>query len=231
MAALYPHSDDLAPPQVKRSVRVRCPAAAQRQAAAGEIGRLQAKYRALRRLIHGGRGRLALEGAMPGMKITVDAAMRVRDVSRPGPGHEAAALGADALAAPARLGGSGPAVARPGPARPGPAHPGTAHPDPARGTARPDPAKDTGRLDTAAPNAAQAGRSRPSRDWDPAPPAPGSPALAVPGSTSPGSTSPGSTPSSPAAAAPAAGERAGRERRGTPGTGGKRHRSRKRFNR
>src|ERR1039458_933255 len=76
MAALYPHSDDLAPPQVKRSVRVRCPAAAQRQAAAGEIGRLQAKYRALRRLIHGGRGRLALEGAMPGMKITVDAAMR-----------------------------------------------------------------------------------------------------------------------------------------------------------
>ena len=226
MAALYPHSDDLAPPQVKRSVRVRCPAAAQRQAAAGEIGRLQAKYRALRRLIHGGRGRLALEGAMPGMKITVDAAMRVRDVSRPGPGHEAAALAADALAAPARLGGSGPAVARPGPA-----HPGTAHPDPARGTARPDPAKDTGRLDTAAPNAAQAGRSRPSRDWDPAPPAPGSPALAVPGSTSPGSTPPGSTPSSPAAAAPAAGERAGRERRGTPGTGGKRHRSRKRFNR
>ena len=226
MAALYPHSDDLAPPQVKRSVRVRCPAAAQRQAAAGEIGRLQAKYRALRRLIHGGRGRLALEGAMPGMKITVDTAMRVRDVSRPGPGHEAAALAADALAAPARLGGSGPAVARPGPA-----HPGTAHPDPARGTARPDPAKDTGRLDTAAPNAAQAGRSRPSRDWDPAPPAPGSPALAVPGSTSPGSTSPGSTPSSPAAAAPAAGERAGRERRGTPGTGGKRHRSRKRFNR
>ena len=207
MAALYPHSDDLAPPQVKRSVRVRCPAAAQRQAAAGEIGRLQAKYRALRRLIHGGRGRLALEGAMPGMKITVDTAMRVRDVSRPGPGHEAAALAADALAAPARLGGSGPAVARPG------------------------PAKDTGRLDTAAPNAAQAGRSRPSRDWDPAPPAPGSPALAVPGSTSPGSTSPGSTPSSPAAAAPAAGERAGRERRGTPGTGGKRHRSRKRFNR
>src|ERR1700681_3171864 len=65
------------------------------------------------RLIHGARGRLALEGAMPGMKITVDAAMRVRDVSQPRPDHEAAALAADALAAPARLGGSGPAVARP----------------------------------------------------------------------------------------------------------------------
>ena len=29
---------------------------------------------------------------MPAMKITVDAAMRVRDVSRPRPDHEAAAL-------------------------------------------------------------------------------------------------------------------------------------------
>jgi hypothetical protein len=174
------------------------------------------------RLIHGARGRLGLEGAMPGMKITLDAAMRVRDVSQPGPDHEAAALAADALAAPARLGGPGPAMARP---RPGTAR-GTARPDPARGTARPDPAKDTGHLGTAAPDAGQAGRSRPSHDWDPAPPAPGSPAPAVPGSTSPGSTS-----ASPAAAAPAAGERAGRERRATPGTGGKRHRSRKRFNR
>jgi hypothetical protein len=196
-------------------------------------------------LIHGARGKLALEGAMPGMKITLDAAMRVRDVSQPGPDHEAAALAADALAAPARLGGSGPAMARPGPARPDHTR-GTARPDPAKVTARPDPARDPVRLDTAAPDAAPAGRSRPSRDWDPAPPAPRSPALAVPGSTSPGSTSPGSTspgstspgstspgsaPSSPAAAAPAAGERAGRERRGTPGTGGKRHRSRKRFNR
>jgi hypothetical protein len=172
---------------------------------------------------------------MPGMKITLDAAMRARDVSQPGPDHEAAALAADALAAPARLGGSGPAVGRPGPAR------GPARPDPARASARPDPAKDKGLLDTAAPDAGQAGRSRPSRDWDPAPPAPGSPAPAVPrstvpgstvpGSTVPGSASPGSAPSSPAPAAPAAGERAARERPGTHGTGGKRHRSRKRFNR
>jgi hypothetical protein len=195
------------------------------------------------RLIHGARGRLGLEGAMPGMKITVDAAMRVRDVSQPRPDHEAAALAADALAAPARLGGSGPALARPGTARPDPtrgtarpdpargtARPdparGTARPDPARGTARPDPARGPGHLDTAVPDAAQAGRSHPSRDGDPASPAPGSPAPAVPGSTSPGST-----PSSPAAAAPAATERAGRAGRERRGTGGKRHRSRRRFNR
>jgi translation initiation factor IF-2 len=189
------------------------------------------------RLIHGARGRLGLEGAMPGMKITVDAAMRVRDVSQPRPDHEAAALAADALAAPARLGGSGPALARPGSARPDPtrgpdpargtARPdaarGTARPGPARGTARPGPARGPGHLDTAVPDAAQAGGSHPSGGGGPASPAPGSPAPAVPGSTSPGST-----PSSPAAAAPAATERAGRERRGT---GGKRHRSRRRFNR
>jgi hypothetical protein len=55
---------------------------------------------------------------MPGMKITLDAAMRVRDVSRPQPRHVAAALEADAQAAAAQA-----AAVRPGgaPASPAPA--------------------------------------------------------------------------------------------------------------
>jgi hypothetical protein len=45
---------------------------------------------------HRGRGRLGLqEAAMPGMKVTVDSAMRARDVSRPGPEEVARAAAAD----------------------------------------------------------------------------------------------------------------------------------------
>src|ERR1035438_10698997 len=99
MAALYRHTEDLARSQRGRASR------SMARAGRGEIGM------ALTRLIHGARGRLAPEAAMPGMKITLDAAMRVRDVSQPRPDHEAAALAADAQDA-ARPGGAG--AARPG---------------------------------------------------------------------------------------------------------------------
>src|SRR5882762_8722723 len=58
---------------------------------------------------------------MPGMKITVDSAMRARDVSRPRPEHEAAAQQSP---------GGGPSV-RPRPPRPGPSGSG---PSPSRTT-------------------------------------------------------------------------------------------------
>ena len=48
-----------------------------------------------------GRATLGWEAAMPGMKVTVSAAMRARDVSRPQPRHEAAAEEAAAAARPA----------------------------------------------------------------------------------------------------------------------------------
>ena len=40
---------------------------------------------------------------MPAMRITLSAAMRARDVSRPGPQHEAGAAEADAAQGPARV--------------------------------------------------------------------------------------------------------------------------------
>jgi hypothetical protein len=104
---------------------------------------------------------------MPGMKITVDAAMRVRDVSRPRPDHEAAALAAEALAA--------------------------------------------------------ADRSSPPRRRDPAPPA----------ATAPAATAPAAPAGEPASrgrrATPDTGNQATGRAAGTRGSGGKRHRSRKRF--
>src|ERR1022692_1331184 len=50
------------------------------------------------------RARLSLEATMPTMKITVDAAMRARDVSRPQPEDVANAVVADAAAAAASSG-------------------------------------------------------------------------------------------------------------------------------
>src|SRR5260370_25253542 len=63
----------------------------------GALRRLCGKHRCSRLKIHetrptpGGRGRLMLEDAMAGMKITLDAAMRATDVARPRPDHRAAA--------------------------------------------------------------------------------------------------------------------------------------------
>src|SRR4030081_2343961 len=73
----------------------------------------------------GGRGRLGAEDAMAGMKITLDAALRVRDVSRPRPDHEAAAQAPPASRPSQPASGPAPsapaqpaaAQARPGPAR------------------------------------------------------------------------------------------------------------------
>jgi hypothetical protein len=114
---------------------------------------------------------------MPGMKITLDAAMRVRDVSRPQPRHAAAALEADAQAAAAQAGSARPAGTQAG-----------------RGT-RP--------------------RDRASGQ---------SPGISAPGISAPGISAAGiSAPGTPAAGIPAPAAPAAR------GTGGKRHRSRKRF--
>src|SRR5262250_2787178 len=88
------------------------------------------------------RATLGGEAAMPGMKVTVSAAMRARDVSRPQPHHEAAAEENSAAArpasrprtgtAPAPDGKAGQAAApAPPPAPPGrPAPPGTPRPAP-----------------------------------------------------------------------------------------------------
>src|SRR5262249_59468650 len=80
------------------------------------------------------RATLGGEAAMPGMKVTVSAAMRARDVSRPQPHHEAAAEENSAAARPASRprtgtapapdsnGGAGPAAA-PAPPPPPPPRP------------------------------------------------------------------------------------------------------------
>ena len=64
---------------------------------------------------------------MPGMKITLNAAMRARDVSRPRPEHEAAAEQSADAAAPARPRPAHQPVPRPASADPCRAgHPGQA---------------------------------------------------------------------------------------------------------
>ena len=79
---------------------------------------------------------------MPSMKVTVSAAMRARDVSRPQPQHEAAAE--EHLAA----------------ARPGPSPRARIGPPPARGTG----ARPASHARTAVPPAAPRTAGRPSRD-------------------------------------------------------------------
>jgi len=153
---------------------------------------------------------------MPGMKITLDAAMRVRDVSRPRPEHEAAALAADALAGAARPGGTGPAnrpdratstwpAGRSGPPR---------HRDPAPA------ATSTAATSTAASTTAAASGAAASTAAGPAPagPAPAGPAAAAGSPADRGRR--GTSDTGNQATGRAAGAR---------GTGGKRHRSRKRF--
>src|SRR6266851_7631618 len=101
----------------------------------------------------GGRGRLVLEDAMAGMKITLDAAMRVRDVSRPRPDHEAAAQ-AQSASPPAQSARAQPAS---GPAPSAPAQPAAAQAQSAQ--ARPGPARAAAARAAPAAAAARADRT------------------------------------------------------------------------
>jgi hypothetical protein len=60
---------------------------------------------------------------MPGMKITLGTAMRVRDVSQPGPDHVAAAQAQAARAQAAQPDSARPPAPRPRPDAPAPARP------------------------------------------------------------------------------------------------------------
>jgi hypothetical protein len=143
---------------------------------------------------------------MPGMKITLSAAMRARDVSRPRPEHEAAAELSNAGSTSARSGSPHP---EPSPAAPPrapeaslparPAAPRAAAPSPAASQTTAAPA-------TPSP-ATPAGRT-------PAPPAAAPPAAATGKAKSPG------TPKAPG--------QNGDAGRGRSGGRGKRHRPRKR---
>src|SRR6266851_10429524 len=111
----------------------------------------------------GGRGRLVLEDAMAGMKITLDAAMRVRDVSRPRPDHEAAAQ-AQSASPPAQSARAQPAS---GPAPSAPAQPAAAQAQSAQAQsaqaqsaqARPGPARAAAARAAPAAAAARADRT------------------------------------------------------------------------
>jgi len=179
----------------------------------------------------GGRGRLVVEDAMAGMKITLDAAMRVRDVSRPRPDHEAAAQ-AQSASPPAQ---SAPAQPTSGPAPSAPAQSAAAQarPGPARAAAaRAAPAALPDRTRQAVaqrnPSAPAGSRSPAASPPAPAPATPAGPTgrgrRGAPAASSPGTDTSGT------------GNRNTTSDAGTRGTGGntrgsrgKRHRSRRRF--